>query len=326
MFKLIKIIFGIAFSITGFILMFQSSFLGGFIMVLSGLLIVPSISERVKQKVTFWNKRGVRIASVIFLFILGFTLCVKNTDYEAIEDEKREDLIVDYIRNNKEDKSIENLKILTETGELFNNNNYSLMYPDDYLISEKDTIKEITTYFFQPKIDFEKAYELNYLMSKNGSKIDAYTLRFDLDENDSLIAEQTIIQFLDGKIDTIENDKVFNVKDLLNIKLVQSKEYEIELEKVAKAEKAEYEKRVKEFGENCLSAWDGSHQELKDYVKRNMNDPSSFEHVETKFILKKDYVVLMMSFRGKNAFGGVVINSISGKVKLDDCSLIEIIN
>lgn len=72
------------------------------------------------------------------------------------------------------------------------------------------------------------------------------------------------------------------------------------------------EEQIKEH----FSAWDGSHQGLTAYVKRHMNDPDSFEHDETRYSDEGDYLLIHMTFRGKNAFGGVVRNSVTAEVDL----------
>lgn len=66
-----------------------------------------------------------------------------------------------------------------------------------------------------------------------------------------------------------------------------------------------------------FSAWDGSHKLLVKTVKQSMNDPDSFEHVETRYADKKSYIIIAMQFRGKNAFGAKVLNSIAAKVNID---------
>lgn len=65
-----------------------------------------------------------------------------------------------------------------------------------------------------------------------------------------------------------------------------------------------------------FNTWDGSHIGLTEYIKKSMNDPNSYEHVETKYIDNGDYLTVTAKFRGKNAFGGVVTNSITAKVNL----------
>ena len=56
-----------------------------------------------------------------------------------------------------------------------------------------------------------------------------------------------------------------------------------------------------------------------------MNDPDSYEHVETRFRDEGEYIFVITKFRGKNAFGGTVTNTISAKVDFDG-DVIEIIS
>lgn len=76
--------------------------------------------------------------------------------------------------------------------------------------------------------------------------------------------------------------------------------------------------------ESFLSAWDGSNRELVKLVKSAMNDPKSFEHVETRFIDRGNGLSLFMTYRGKNAFGGVVTNKISAELDKNTRSLSNI--
>lgn len=73
----------------------------------------------------------------------------------------------------------------------------------------------------------------------------------------------------------------------------------------------------------CLSAWDGSSQALVDYVKGRMNDPGSFEHVETRYTVTPTGARLRMVFRGKNGFGGVVTQVASSEVN-SACELVGV--
>lgn len=57
----------------------------------------------------------------------------------------------------------------------------------------------------------------------------------------------------------------------------------------------------------------------------NMHDPSSFEHVETKFGDKGDYLLVQTTYRGKNSFGALVLNSATVKADLEG-NIIEIIS
>lgn len=99
-------------------------------------------------------------------------------------------------------------------------------------------------------------------------------------------------------------------------------EYIAEKEK----ERLEEERRQrKEMIEKAFSAWDGSHRNLTAYIKENMNDPKSYEHVETVYWDMGDHLIVMTTFRGKNAFGGVVKNAVKAKVSLEG-EILEILD
>jgi hypothetical protein len=55
-----------------------------------------------------------------------------------------------------------------------------------------------------------------------------------------------------------------------------------------------------------------------------MNDPKSYEHADTKFWDMGDHLVVTTTYRGKNAFGGVVKNWVKAKTDLDG-NVLEII-
>jgi ribosomal protein S20 len=76
-------------------------------------------------------------------------------------------------------------------------------------------------------------------------------------------------------------------------------------------------KKRKEQLQAQFSAWDGSHRGLERLIKKLMNDPDSYEHVETVYWDKGDHLVVKTSFRGKNAFGGLVLNWVKAKVDLE---------
>jgi hypothetical protein len=74
-----------------------------------------------------------------------------------------------------------------------------------------------------------------------------------------------------------------------------------------------------------FSVWDGSHINLEKLIKKNMNDPGSYKHVETRYSDMNDHLIVRTTFRGKNAFGAVVVNWVKAKVDLNGniVSLIE---
>lgn len=77
-----------------------------------------------------------------------------------------------------------------------------------------------------------------------------------------------------------------------------------------------------------FSAWDGSHRNLEKYIKSMMNDEDSYEHVETRYRLVLDQnprAIVTTVFKGKNAYGGVVKQSVSAAVDIELGQILEII-
>ena len=95
----------------------------------------------------------------------------------------------------------------------------------------------------------------------------------------------------------------------------------LEAEQIAQIEaKTKRDKAIK----SQFSPWNGSHDALTRYIKKNMNDPDSYEHVETRWIDKGDFILVIATYRGKNAFGGVVKNTTMAKVDISG-NILEII-
>lgn len=92
----------------------------------------------------------------------------------------------------------------------------------------------------------------------------------------------------------------------------------------AVAEAAEAEKRATEaaYGFHCLSGWDGSHRGFMDAVKQRLNDPDSFEHDETTTwrVREDGQNAILMLFRAKNGFGGVMRGKATGTFDNKSCT------
>lgn len=69
--------------------------------------------------------------------------------------------------------------------------------------------------------------------------------------------------------------------------------------------------------ERQFNPWDGSHIRATELIKASMNDPNSYEHVKTTYVDGGDHLVITTTFRGKNAFGGVVVNTSELRVWLE---------
>lgn len=69
--------------------------------------------------------------------------------------------------------------------------------------------------------------------------------------------------------------------------------------------------------QNQFSPWDGSHRKLTSFIKRNMNDPGSYKHINTLVVDKGTYLIVKTTYRGKNGFGAIVRGFISAIVDLN---------
>ncbi|WP_032697499.1 hypothetical protein [Raoultella planticola] len=68
-----------------------------------------------------------------------------------------------------------------------------------------------------------------------------------------------------------------------------------------------------------FSGWDGSYRPLEKLIKVSMNDDSSYKHISTVYhlILNKDpHAVVKTTFRGTNAYGGVVKQTVAARVNV----------
>lgn len=66
-----------------------------------------------------------------------------------------------------------------------------------------------------------------------------------------------------------------------------------------------------------FSKRDGSHIKLTQLIKASMNDPKSYEFVSIEYLQIENYLIVHQVFRGKNAFGSIVLNDMRAKYSLD---------
>jgi len=74
----------------------------------------------------------------------------------------------------------------------------------------------------------------------------------------------------------------------------------------------------------AFSAWDGSHIYLERWIKKNLKDPDSYDHMETRYGDKGDHILVSTKYRARNGFGGMTIGQAVAKTRLDG-TIIEII-
>lgn len=119
-------------------------------------------------------------------------------------------------------------------------------------------------------------------------------------------------------------DKLSKKKKLTETERRELREAKEGLENIRLENEAEENVKIvrkirEDFQENHMSGWDGSCPNLVKYIKSNLDDPESFEHVSTYYApdLQHDCMVLSMQFRAKNRFGALVLSSVDARVAYD---------
>ena len=299
----------------------------GIMLLIIGALILPPISDKLKEKFSFWNNRIVRYVSLLILLMIGATNLPPA----------RDTTIINYIQKETNDKALNELKKLESVGNDLGSSS-AMANPKEFL-NEKGK----NTMVFDPKFDFSKA--TNYLKEDNeNGVIQNLVVEFEFDSNNTITSKRTIITYSKKGEVTYPNNEIPAISTLIDYQametykktLAQEKERLAEEKRLAKQkeeqekqlekQRKEREERIEKFKDNCFSAWDGYHRDLVKYVKGLMNDPKSFEHVNTTYVMTNDgYAIINMVYRGRNALGGIVTESIKAKIDPLDCSIIQII-
>lgn len=128
------------------------------------------------------------------------------------------------------------------------------------------------------------------------------------------------------------NSKLFpELEDHVNLKTGKSYENAIPSKWISDGEDICWDrlKKSEELAEKqfrkCLSTWDGSVFQVIERVKRQMHDPKSFEHVSTTpGFFENSTGSVIMRFRGKNAFGGTVLQTVIAHVEPNSCDAVSV--
>ncbi len=78
--------------------------------------------------------------------------------------------------------------------------------------------------------------------------------------------------------------------------------------------------------DDLFSAWNGAHINLERGIKKSMNDPKGYEHVSTTYKYKSDKnITVQTTFRAKNVYGGLVLNTVTAQSDIDG-NIVKIIS
>ena len=192
--KTVKYILSILLILGGFIGVVKGDFITGLSILILGGILLPPISEKIKKQIILFQNKKIRYGVYIGLFIIAGAFAPKS---DADVFGSKEDVLIKYIKNNKNDKSLQNIKSLSEIGGMFNNINVSTIYPHQGYISEQyDSIKKVAILTFNAKFDYNKSDDISYLKedAKNG-KFKDYSVQYEINNNDSITIKKTTITY-----------------------------------------------------------------------------------------------------------------------------------
>ncbi|KAB0537048.1 hypothetical protein HNQ68_003159 [Pseudochrobactrum saccharolyticum] len=79
-----------------------------------------------------------------------------------------------------------------------------------------------------------------------------------------------------------------------------------------------------QYIKKCFEYYHASVPNLVDYVKERLRDPSSFEHIQTKYRDDgTDNLRVRMQYRAKNGFGGTNNETVSAIVQISTCNVLS---
>jgi len=300
----------LVFAILGLSMMF-TSVRGGACFILAAAIMFPPITDFLREKFSFQQKTKHKTYSIIALIFIGLTLSIADS-------EEKEKARAKAAEEHRKEMAVHAKKIEQENRVMyFRQNKEQIMGELNKGLQEKDY-----------KSIISKAEE--FLSSGDLDVVNIYKRA---SESQAIIEKEEKTREILKKLKTLPSEQLDANRDLYQ-QLVsmhpQNQNYKEKLNfyntKINQEiqEQAKTEERNKKIAAQ-FHPWDGSHIQLEKLIKKAMNDPDSYEHVESGYIDNGDSVIVQTTYRGKNAFGGVVKNFVRARVNLDG-DIIEIID
>jgi hypothetical protein len=290
-------IFGVLFLITGLVSMIESPLAGSSLVLLS-LLLLPPVRKFAYSKTNKEIPIKIRGAS-IFVLIIAFGVFVgqsqdkKSQEAAAQQAKDKFEKIAQIKQDNINHFSANREQIISSANSALASKEYKsvITQTSKYLVSGDEELKNINS---SAKIEIEKIRKS--------------------EKTKQLLAELKKVPSSEYE----KNQKLYQqLASLHQNNQTYKNKVKAYSEKIAKEKQEQLaaEARKKQIEEQ-FSAWDGSHRNLERVIKKAMNDPDSYEHDETMYWDKGDHLVVKTTYRGKNAFGGIVRNFVKAKVSL----------
>lgn len=299
-------IFGIFFLAAGAFILFESP-LGGVAYVAISLLLLPFSRDFFYSKTNRKIPVKARAITIIILFIASgifIGLDKEKSAQESIAQQAKE--IAEQAAKRKQ----QNIDYFSANREQIISSVKSFLVAKDY----KSVISQSAKYIVSGDEELKQMYTLARVR---------HTEILNANKTKKLLAElKTVLSSNHVK-------KLSLYKQLASLH-PDNKTYNNKVsfysKKIEKAKKKQLAAQTRDINiRSQFSSWDGSHRNLERLIKKTMNDPDSYKHDETSYLDKGDYLIVITTFRGKNAFGGVVRESVKAKVSLDG-QILKILN
>ena len=100
--KVAKYILGILFIITGLGVITQKSIITGIAFVILGVVLLPTVSDKLKENVSFWQNKIVRYISYIILFTIAGATVPKSAEISSPKEENKPKIVIKTEENARE--------------------------------------------------------------------------------------------------------------------------------------------------------------------------------------------------------------------------------
>jgi hypothetical protein len=306
-------IFGTLFLLMGAVSLIDSPLAGLCLIGISALLL-PPVRTFIYSKTNMEMSAKVRAIAIFVLFIAFGAFIGQNQEKKAQElaakktQEQTEKLAkikqenIDYFRINR-DKIISSVKSALAAQEYQS----VISQSTKYLAADDAELNQLYGIAKSRLNEIQKAEKTEKLLAENeiqkAEKTEKLLAEIKATPTDEYEKNKNLYQQLAGLHP--DNESYSEKVVFYSQKIEEGKKKQL----AAEARKKQIETQ--------FSAWDGSHRGLERVIKESMNDPDSYDHVETVYWDRGDHLVVQTTFRGKNAFGGVVKNSVKAKVSLN---------
>ena len=100
--RVAKYILGILFIITGLGVITQKSIIAGIAFALLGVILLPKVSDKLKENVSFWQNKIVRYVSYIVVFTIAGATVPKSAETSSSKEENKPKIVIKTEENTTE--------------------------------------------------------------------------------------------------------------------------------------------------------------------------------------------------------------------------------